>query len=157
MTASSSTAPLYFLFGKKKFQLFRGEGLAVFCSAGESCLNGEQEHNTTSRNHSVANDQRNQAAGTNRTSPWHKSGLKSIGKSLSFADISSSVDWQTGNWQLSPLASTPLRVWGFCKGQGAGVHREKRRLHAERRGLEVWDASSLQGPAVWPQHPGLVS
>lgn len=140
MTASSSTAPLYFLFGKKKFQLFRGEGLAVFCSAGESCLNGEQEHNTTSRNHSVANDQRNQGAGTNRTPPWHKSVLKSIGKSLSFADVSSSVDWQTGNWQLSPLASTPLRVWGSVRGRGRGC-TEKEEDYMPRGG--GWKSETL--------------
>lgn len=98
-----------FLLAKKKFPLFQGWGAGLFCSAGESCLNGEQEHNTTSRNYSVADDRRNHSAGTNRTPPWQKSVFKSVGISLSFADISSSVDWQTGNWQLSPLASTPLR------------------------------------------------
>lgn len=112
VTATSSTAPLCFFIGKEEVSAFSGvRGWPFFfCSAGESCLNGEQERNTTSRNPSVATDRPNQSAGTNGTPPWQKSGLKSVGYSLSFADISSSVDWQTGNWQLSPLASTPLRV-----------------------------------------------
>lgn len=50
VTASSSTVHShFFLMAKKKFRIFRGWGAGLFCSAGESCLNGEQERNTARR------------------------------------------------------------------------------------------------------------
>ncbi|KAK5861977.1 hypothetical protein PBY51_017412 [Eleginops maclovinus] len=120
---------------KKKFQIFwGGEGLAFFCSAGESCLNGEQEHNRRTRNHSDVDCR------TQRSAGWEHTGRRRVvisqTVSLSGSTVSTCrVNGQTS--QLFPLAPTPLRVWGVLVVAGGGVHREGRRLYAERRGLEV--------------------
>lgn len=121
---------LHFLMAEKKFQIFRGWGAGLFCSAGESCLN------TTDRQEITAPRTIGEITAPGGTT-LPREGRVSRNKTLSpssSAVTSSRVNGQTGNWQLSPLASTPLWVWGVLVGAGGGGTPRKEKTTRREEG-----------------------
>lgn len=111
-----------FLMAKKKFQIFRGWGAGLFFVPLENRAWAVSRSTTPRADTTVPRTIGEITAPGGTAQPRRGRAVRNPAVSpCSSAVTSSRVNGQTGDWLRSPLASTPLRVWGGSgRGRGRG-------------------------------------